>query len=176
MTEVIGRFSRHKRHLVIYDQLNPAYVKYYRQEETRQLFERVQPLLEGIRLEWASVADLACGSSGHNSLALRAYFPSIHTTGYDISEKACRQYRSDTGAVTHLVDPTKPYSPDQSHDAALVIGGLHHCVMDLSTTLKNVARIVRPGGHPMMEPSDDSLLSGLRRVWYRADRWFEAYY
>jgi ubiquinone/menaquinone biosynthesis C-methylase UbiE len=133
-----------------------------------------QPLLEGICLEGASVADLACGS-GHNSLALRGYFPSIHTTGYDISEEACRDYRANTGAVAHWVDLTKPYSPDQSHDAALVIGGLHHCVMDLSTTLKNVARIVRPGGHfMMMEPSDDSFLSGIRRVWYRADRWFEA--
>ena len=40
MTEVIGRFSRQKRYLVIYDQLNPAYAKYYRQEEARQLLER----------------------------------------------------------------------------------------------------------------------------------------
>ncbi len=40
MTEVIGRFSRQKRYLVIYDQLNPAYAKYYREAEARQLLER----------------------------------------------------------------------------------------------------------------------------------------
>ncbi len=40
MTEVIGRFSREKRYLVIYDQLNPAYAKYYREAEARQLLER----------------------------------------------------------------------------------------------------------------------------------------
>lgn len=40
MTEVIGRFSRQKRYLVIYDQLNPAYAKYYREAEARALLER----------------------------------------------------------------------------------------------------------------------------------------
>jgi hypothetical protein len=33
MTEVIGRMSPPKRRLVIYDQLNPEYAKYYRREE-----------------------------------------------------------------------------------------------------------------------------------------------
>lgn len=36
---VIGGFSREKRQLVIYDQLNPAYAKYYRREEARRLLE-----------------------------------------------------------------------------------------------------------------------------------------
>jgi SAM-dependent methyltransferase len=36
---VIGKFSRDKRYLVIYDQLNPAYAKYYRQDEARALLE-----------------------------------------------------------------------------------------------------------------------------------------
>jgi len=40
MTEVIGRFSPEKRYLVIYDQLNPAYAKYYREAEARALLER----------------------------------------------------------------------------------------------------------------------------------------
>jgi hypothetical protein len=45
----------------------------------------------------------------------------------------------------HLVDLTKPYSPDQSHDAALVIRPASS-VMDLSAPLKNIASIARPGG------------------------------
>lgn len=36
---VIGGFSREKRQLVIYDQLNPAYAKYYRRHEARALLE-----------------------------------------------------------------------------------------------------------------------------------------
>lgn len=37
MNNVIGRFSRSKRHLVIYDQLNPAVAHYYRREEAEGL-------------------------------------------------------------------------------------------------------------------------------------------
>lgn len=40
MTEVIGRFSIKKRYLVIYDQLNPAYAKYYKKAEAKQLLKR----------------------------------------------------------------------------------------------------------------------------------------
>jgi SAM-dependent methyltransferase len=39
MTEVIGHFSAEKRYLVIYDQLNPAYAKYYRRDEARLLLK-----------------------------------------------------------------------------------------------------------------------------------------
>lgn len=34
---VVGRFSPEKRRLVIYDQLNPAYAKYYKKEEAEEL-------------------------------------------------------------------------------------------------------------------------------------------
>jgi SAM-dependent methyltransferase len=34
---VLARFSRDKRRLVIYDQLNPAYARYYREQEARAL-------------------------------------------------------------------------------------------------------------------------------------------
>jgi SAM-dependent methyltransferase len=37
---VVGRFPRRKRYLVIYDQLKPAYAKYYTQAEARALLER----------------------------------------------------------------------------------------------------------------------------------------
>ena len=36
---VLGRFSRSKRYLVIYDQLKPAYAKYYSEAEARALLE-----------------------------------------------------------------------------------------------------------------------------------------
>ena len=39
MKNVIGKFSRRKRYLVIYDQLKPAYAKYYREAEVRSLLE-----------------------------------------------------------------------------------------------------------------------------------------
>lgn len=159
-----------------YNAIHDAYEAHYYDAASMDYRHRFlyQPLLQGLRLEKASVADLACGS-GHNSLALRDYFPGVATTGYDISEAACRDYRINIGGLAHQVDLTRPYSAETAHDAAMIIGGLHHCVIDLKTTLANVARMVRPGGHfMMMEPSDHSFLSGIRRLWYKADHWFES--
>jgi len=36
----IGKFGRKERYLVIYDQLKPAYAKYYTEQEVRSLLER----------------------------------------------------------------------------------------------------------------------------------------
>ncbi len=38
--DVLWRLSHRKRHLVIYDQLNPAYAKYYTKDEAKDLFDR----------------------------------------------------------------------------------------------------------------------------------------
>lgn len=40
MGNVFGKMERHQRYLVIFDQLNPAYAKYYRREEALALFEQ----------------------------------------------------------------------------------------------------------------------------------------
>ena len=40
MTNVLAKLSRAKRRLVIYDQLNPAYAKYYTRREAQALLER----------------------------------------------------------------------------------------------------------------------------------------
>lgn len=133
------------------------------------------PLFKDLSLDNSSVADLACGS-GYNSLALRTYYPNVRTTGYDISRSACRDYRSKLpDSRAYQLDLTVPNESQIIHDAAVVIGGLHHCVSDLDETLRNVARMVRPGGlFMMMEPNNDFLLSSVRRIWYRKDKWFEA--
>ncbi len=39
-TEVYGQFNASKRYLAIFDQLHPAYAKYYSQSEARDLMQR----------------------------------------------------------------------------------------------------------------------------------------
>jgi SAM-dependent methyltransferase len=164
---------RQKEH---YEAIHDAYEAHYYDKTSMAYRHRFiyGPLFEGVQVNGSSVADLACGS-GHNSLALRQYFPSVQTTGYDISEAACRDYQTHTGSAAHQVDLTGLLKPVETHDAAIVVGGLHHCVVDLAATFRNIARMVRPGGRLlMMEPNDDFFLSAVRRVWYRSDSWFEA--
>jgi SAM-dependent methyltransferase len=67
MIEVLARFSSSKRYLVIYDQLKPAYAKYYRGYEVRKLledagFEEIQ-LHHRHGYSWAAV-----GSKGTESV------------------------------------------------------------------------------------------------------------
>ena len=164
---------RQKEH---YEAIHDAYEAHYYDATSMAYRHRFiyRPMFEGVQLNGCSVADLASGS-GHNSLALREYFPSARTTGYDISESACRDYRTNTGSPAHQIDLTRLQNPPEIHDAAFVMGGFHHCIVDLDATLRNVARMVRPGGRLLMiEPNEDFFLSGVRRVWYRKDRWLDA--
>jgi SAM-dependent methyltransferase len=132
-----------------------------------------EPLCAGLDLNGKHVADLACGS-GHNSLLLRQMYRDLELEGFDLSSPACADYERNVGARAHKVDLTRPAALDQTFDAAIVIGGLHHCVADLPVALSNIANMLRPGGMLLMwEPSALSFLDGLRRRWYRADRYFE---
>jgi SAM-dependent methyltransferase len=131
-------------------------------------------LFDGVDFRNAEVADFACGS-GHNSLALKQRFEGIRTIGFDISEPACASYRRTTGNDARVVDLTRPVTTGETYDGAIVVGGLHHCVADLAQTLRNIAAMIRPGGHfLMMEPSADFALNVVRDKWYAADRYFDA--
>lgn len=159
-----------------YERIHDAYEMHYYDPPSMEYRRRFiyEPLFEGLDLRNRSVADLACGS-GHNSDELISMYPGVLCTGYDISQKACDDYRDRIGRLARVIDLTVPYEPEEQHDAAIVIGGLHHCVSDLECTLRNVARMIKPGGaFLMMEPNDEFILSFIRRIWYRNDRWFEA--
>ncbi len=64
---------------------------------------------------------------------------------------------------------------EQRFDAAIVMGGLHHCVADLGTTLANIAALLKPGAPLMMfEPNREYVLQFARDLWYRVDGYFDA--
>jgi SAM-dependent methyltransferase len=131
-------------------------------------------LFDGVDLTNKKVVDLACGS-GHNSLAILERFRGAQTTGFDISEPACESYRRTTGNAAQVMDLTRPTESPEVFDAAIVIGGLHHCITNLPQTLRNIAGMIKPGGHLlMMEPSSDFALNVVRAQWYARDRYFDA--
>ncbi len=166
----IGVQERH------YEAIHDAYAAHYYDAVSNAYRQRfiLGPLLKGQNLNTARIAELACGD-GHNSLLLKEQFPEARIEGIDISEPACASFRTLTGFAAHKADLTAPFDLGQQFDAVLIIGGLHHCVLDLPATMDNIARLVRPGGVFMAyEPNAKCWLESIRRLWYRADRYFDA--
>jgi SAM-dependent methyltransferase len=164
---------RQARH---YDRILSDYDRHYYDAQSTAYRERfiIGPLLKGLDLNGLDVADLACGS-GSTSLSLRRRFPAIRLAGFDISPKARETYEARVERPCRAIDLTQPQPPDQRFDAAIIMGGLHHCVADLDTTLANIAGMLKPGGIFMMfEPNREYVLQFARDLWYRVDGYFDA--
>ena len=123
-------------------------------------------------LNGLKVADLASGS-GDNTVELLKIYPDAIPTGFDISEKACADYRKFTGFSSYQVDLTQDITIEEKFDVAIIVGGLHHCVADLGKTLENIAKLLKKDGILMfMEPNADYFLERLRKLWYKRDKKF----
>ena len=159
-----------------YDRILSDYDRHYYDAQSTQYRERfiIDPLVRGLDMSGWQVADLACGS-GSTSLSLRRRFPGVELTGFDISPQAVSNYQERVERPCHVLDLTKPYESEPRFDAAIIMGGLHHCVADLETTLANVAGLLKPGAPFLMfEPNREYFLQFARDLWYRVDTYFDA--
>ena len=171
----MSKFRLSLRQKIHFENVHECYEQHYYDRSAllyRQKF-MLDVLLQGINLNGCKVADVACGS-GHTSLMLRERFPDIQLVGLDISAKACADYRKNVGAEAYEIDLTRGLTLDADYDLAIVIGGLHHCVVDLPAALHTVNSLVKPGGRiAMYEPSRRFFLQVVRELWYRFDRHFD---
>lgn len=159
-----------------YDEIIDAYDRHYYDRYSLSYRERfiLNPLLDDLDLRNMRVADLASGS-GETSAFLARRFPGVQCEGFDVSPEACRRYQTRTGRPALQLDLTRDVYRGEPFDAAIIMGGLHHCAVDLSATLRTVAQMVRPGGRFLLfEPNREYLLETARRLWYRLDRYFDA--
>ena len=158
-----------------YNRIHDAYENHYYDRESMAYRERFYyaPLFAELDLNHCEVADIACGS-GHNSLAVLGRFPTAKITGFELSTAACKAFRRNVGRPCIEVDFTRPLRHPTQFDAAMVVGGLHHCVNNLPGVFHNLSNLVKPGGLVLMvEPNREFLLDWVRRVWYRADKYFD---
>lgn len=159
-----------------YHRIHDEYQQHYFDPTSMAYREKFffDPMLKGLDLNGKLVADLACGG-GANSLAIRKRFPTAQMVGFDVSEKACEDYRSSTHGVAYELDLTSgEYSSNVKFDAAIIIGGLHHCSYNLYSTFMTISKLLKPGGCLLMcEPNSKFLLESVRRAWYRNDSYFE---
>lgn len=172
MTSRVRLSLRQKVH---FENAHDWYEQHYYDRSAMRYRQRfmLDVLLQGIDLNGCTVADVACGS-GHNSRLLRERFPHVRLVGFDISAKACADYRKNVGSEAHEIDLTSGLLMDADFDLVMVIGGLHHCVVDLPGAMRTVDSLVKPGGRiAMYEPNRHFFLQAIRELWYRCDRHFD---
>ena len=158
-----------------FEEIHDEYARHYYDPVSMQYRWRFiyEYWFQGIDLNGKKVADLACGD-GVNSLAVLSRFPDADVTGVDISPKACEAYTSVTGRKAYAVDLTLGIDIGIYVDAAVVFGGLHHCVLDLRKTFQTISYMIKPGGLLLMaEPNRDCFWEPVRRIWYRMDNYFD---
>jgi SAM-dependent methyltransferase len=159
-----------------YDQIIADYDLHYYDRNSVAYRERfiIDPLVAGLDMRGWKVADLASGS-GHTSLSLMKRFPGVEMTGFDISPSACKRYEEMAGRPSRVLDLTRGYDGSEIFDAAIIMGGLHHCITDLEATLTTIGSMLKPGAPFLMfEPNRHYILQSVRRLWYRLDKYFDA--
>jgi len=129
------------------------------------------PMFDAVKLSGARVLDAMCGNGQTTRFLLPA---GASVIGLDVSEKQISSYKrrwDGCGAVCASIFDT-PFD-NESFDCVVILGGLHHTHPRISDAVREIERILKPGGHfCFAEPHTGSLPDLIRRTWYRHDRYF----
>ena len=112
-----------------------------------------------------------CGSGQATTYLLRQ---GARVTGLDLSQAAIasfsRRWPQARGVCASI---TESGLPSESFDAAVVIGGLHHLHPNVEDGIREIGRVLRPGGRfYFVEPHAGSLPDLARKLWYKRDKYF----
>lgn len=156
-----------------YDTISADYEAHYSDEWSLEYRRRFiyAPMFAGLDLNGMKILDAMCGT-GQTTEYLLAHGAEV--TGLDISNEVIDEFRkrwSNIHAVKRsLLDSGLAAS---SFDCVAVVGGLHHIHPNLNLAMREIHRILKPGGYLcFMEPHSGSLPDLIRRVWYKFDRYF----
>lgn len=130
-----------------------------------------RPMFAGVPLAGMKVLDAMCGSGQTTEFLLDKR---AEVTGLDISEVVVDSFKarwSDCDAICRsLLDSSLP---DASFDCVAIVGGLHHIQPNVSRAVKEIHRVLKPGGYfCFMEPHSGSFPDLIRKFWYKHDRYF----
>ena len=156
-----------------YDRIAADYEAHYSDEWSVEYRRRFiyEPMFDGLDLSRMKVLDAMCGSGQTTSYLLTR---GADVTGLDISNEVVETFQqrwSNTSVLKRsLLDSGLA---DNSFDCVAVVGGLHHIHPNVRPALREIHRVLKPGGYfCFMEPHTGSLPDVVRRIWYRFDRFF----
>lgn len=156
-----------------YDTIAADYEVHYSDEWSVEYRRRFiyEPMFEGLNLSGKQVLDAMCGSGQTTKYLLTR---GANVTGLDISNEVLDQFQARWNEATivkrSLLDSGLP---DDSFDCVAVVGGLHHIHPEMKAAVREIHRVLKPGGYfCFMEPHTGSFADVVRRIWYRFDRFF----
>jgi SAM-dependent methyltransferase len=156
-----------------YDKMAARYEAHYSDECSQQYRARFiyDPMLEGLDLDGREVLEGMCGSGQTTSYLLQK---GARVTGMDISREEIAAFRRrwpecEARAVSILDSGLE----SDSFDDIVIVGGLHHLHPRLKDAVREIHRILKPGGYfCFAEPHSRALPDLVRRYWYRHDPLF----
>ncbi|MEO6392975.1 MAG: methyltransferase domain-containing protein [Pyrinomonadaceae bacterium] len=156
-----------------YDEIIVDYEAHYSDPCSREYRRRFfyDPMFQGIDLRGKAVLEALCGSGPTARYLLEQ---GAVVTGLDISPGAIAMFREkcpDCAAYCRSILDSG--FPDESFDCVAVVGALHHLHPHLNDALREVHRILKPGGYLcFMEPHAGSFFDWGRKIWYKFDKYF----
>jgi SAM-dependent methyltransferase len=149
------------------------YEKHYDDPCSRRYRNEVvyEPLFAGQRFAGTDVLEAMCGNGQATSFLLQR---GARVTGLDVSDAAIASFEKRWPEARGVcASITESGFANESFDAAVVIGGLHHLHPNLEDGVREIGRILRPGGRfYFVEPHSGSFLDLARKFWYARDGYF----
>ncbi len=156
-----------------YNRIAEDYDAHYNDACSQEYRIRFQydPVFVGTDLSGKRVLEAMCGS-GHTTQYLIDKGASV--TGLDISPREIDAFRKRWPNLEAICASVLDSDlENDSFDFVVVSGGLHHVHPHLSEAVREIHRVLKPGGYfVFIEPHAHSLTDVIRRQWYKRDPLF----
>lgn len=157
----------------LFDAIGENYLCHYNDPESTAYRKEFiyTPLVKGVDMAGKRVLDAMCGSGQLSEFLIKE---SCRLHALDLSEQQISLYKQRFPSVPTLVRSILDTGfPDNWFDVVLVFGGLHHVHPHVASAVREIRRILKPGGYFLLgEPHACSLVDRARQLWYKKDPLF----
>ena len=156
-----------------FNTLSSDYARYYgsRWNQVYRFKFMNKPMFDRINLSGLKVVDAMCGNGETTKYLLQQ---KALVTGIDISQKEIQNFKKQwPDCIAHCSSMLSTGLEANFYDCVVVVGGLHHIHPKCIEAIKEIHRLLKPGGYfCFTEPHKGSLPDLVRRFWYRHDNYF----